>query len=454
MRLMALAVSALGNRSASGPSGADLLFLLATGGALRLRLWLRHARSASGPSGAHLLVLLATGGALWLRSWLRHARWHCQVWEMLWRVLISNSRRLCGCWHKYDVEFLHSQADGEEYAIWWPKQISNNPLVPCRLWVLVPGGMGDGDCISGYIPEILRSGAIDCASEAWCIFHPGGTGGARVKSAAGFTGFAPTHLFDFLGQLGALWNDGGAGTGNYAAAPCPYSEVVVLGFSAGGMLVLQAAQELLSSAGPSPTPAGFSARQWESKCTIRFVAVHSPDSIRKTFELFTQWGCFARLDVPFAIHLWWTFWRMGVFRLCPRAPRWSLPCWASMRRATEAIFSQKEVLRRMAEGSWTESKAWPQTRFEDFECGNFAWMSRSHLPQGRVLRIQNPEDPVVPVSGLDPEALKRCEVWWVKGGGHCMCFGAVPLLGVRLRAWIEKQPEKPVEPALLSEPQG
>ncbi|CAK9058908.1 unnamed protein product [Durusdinium trenchii] len=67
----------------------------------------------------------------------------------------------------------------------------------------------------------------------------------------------------------------------------------------------------------------------------------------------------------------------------------------------------------------------------------FALRLRKTLPAGEVLRIQNPEDPVVDLTTLDQKGLKCCDVWWVRDGGHVMCFGASRGLAWRLRKWVE-----------------
>ncbi|CAE7240000.1 Arsg, partial [Symbiodinium pilosum] len=50
-------------------------------------------------------------------------------------------------------------------------------------------------------------------------------------------------------------------------------------------------------------------------------------------------------------------------------------------------------------------------------------------------------DPVVDRSTLDPTCLQRCDIWWIREGGHVMCFGASPQLARRLRKWVEHRPQ-------------
>lgn len=133
---------------------------------------------------------------------------------------------------------------------------------------------------------------------------------------------------------------------------------------------------------------------------------------------------------------------------------------------------------------------------------SFALRLRKVLPVGEVLRIQNPEegdqhilitlylfytcnlnlsiglwvivalltlfqDPVVDQTTLDSKCqmlrkgwamgpgapwmlhghghgktwgLRCCDIWWVRGGGHVMCFGASKDLARRLRKWVDCKP--------------
>jgi len=366
----------------------------------------------------------ATLGILWLRSLARHYQWHRGMWSMCLRSMFVNVRRLFGWKTSYTVEIRQHLQNGEEYAIWWPARDCTASIVPTRrrLWVLVPGGLSDGDSVAGYFDDLLRSDAIDCTTEDYCIFHNAGTGGAKWRTTA-FAGLSnPCYLLDFLMQLGVV-----KGT-SACAPPHSYTEIVVLGFSVGGMLTLSAAERLL----------GRGASQGVDDCTcfLRFVAVHSPDHLRLTFEAMMQSSWFARIDVPLAIHFWLVCWRSGLRRKCPKAPQWPLPpTWQHIRQFTEASWAQNEIIKRKASGRCVEGDH-SRVDFETFD-HEFSFALRSPMPRGCVLRIQNPDDPVVDSSTLDEQGLTNCELWWVRAGGHTMCFGACNELGRRLRKWID-----------------
>lgn len=360
---------------------------------------------------------------------------------MIYRSSLVNLRRLLVHHQKYDVQIRTHRDTKEEYAVWWPKD-KPHILQPHRLWVLVPGGMSDGDSYSGYFDDLLASGAIDKAREDWCFFHNPGTGGAQWRTSA-FCGLNDTScLIDFLLHLEALHTE------EECLFDCRYKEIVVMGFSVGGMLTLQVAHKLLSSAAEdkgknvesenldSPIQQhAVDEMTLRHRSTFRFVSVHSPDNLRLTFETMQQWIIFGRLDIPLALHFWAVNLRSGLLRKCPKAPQlpWP-PTWSYIRKFTEAAWAQHEYDKQQLHG---KSHEYPQATFEEFEHA-FTLALRTPLPAGRVLRIQNPEDPVVPSSTLDPEGLKCTEVWWLVAGGHVMCFGACPGLGKRLRAWIEQ----------------
>eukprot|EP00933_Yihiella_yeosuensis_P022943 TRINITY_DN17951_c0_g1_i2.p1 TRINITY_DN17951_c0_g1~~TRINITY_DN17951_c0_g1_i2.p1 ORF type:complete len:406 (+),score=30.04 TRINITY_DN17951_c0_g1_i2:26-1243(+) len=377
-----------------------------------------------------LKSLLSVALLTLLRSLTTHFWWHKGMVSMVWRCLLVNLRRLLlGQRQHYRIEIHEHSETHEEYAIWWPKgKVNKAPAGAKRLWVLLPGGMSDGDSIAGYIDDLLRSGAINRECEDWCLFHNPGTGGAQWRTSV-FCGLSdPRYLVDFLLRLGGI-----APSDASKVSTCQYKEIVVLGFSVGGMLSLQTASKLLAPAGNDHCATAF-----QSKTNLRFVAVHSPDHLRRTFEAMTRWNLFGRIDVPLALHFWAVCSRSGHLARCPKAPQWPWPpTWSYIRRFTEAAWSQNELIKTLKSVSNGNHRVeHVNAAFEDFE-HNFSTSLKDPLPLGRVLRIQNPEDPVVVKETLCQKALECCETWWVVGGGHVMCFGSCPDLGFRLRRWIE-----------------
>ncbi|CAE7240006.1 rluD, partial [Symbiodinium pilosum] len=185
-------------------------------------------------------LALAFGLSKWLRSLLRHFWWHRGMFVMLRASTMVNLRRVFGQRQEYHIVMHEHEELGEEYAVWWPERTSH-PQSPERLWILVPGGMSDGDSVAGYFDELLRSNVIDKSKEDWCLFHNAGTGGAewRKQTYAGLSD--PAFLLDYLKHLGA-YHQGGS-----AKRRCRYSEVVVLGFSVGGMLTLATADKIFNA---------------------------------------------------------------------------------------------------------------------------------------------------------------------------------------------------------------
>lgn len=427
---------------------------------------LRTARFWSGIAK----VVLALGLSKWLRSLLRHFWWHRGMFAMLQASTLVNLRRMWGNRQRYQVMLYEHEELEEEYAVWWPERTSE-PESPQRLWILVPGGMSDGDSVAGYFDELLQSGVIDKANEDWCLFHNAGTGGAewRKQTYAGLSD--PAFLLDYLKRLGAYSRD------EHTKHECPYREIVILGFSVGGMLTLATADKIFNAKvyhakpeealqkptllagraqsaslskdghcsvkdGQQQSSGGRVSRRCTREvrpCRLRFVSVHSPDHLRNTFEAMTKWSWFARLDIPLALHFWAVNLRNRLIFKCPegRLLPWP-PTWSYIRHITEVAWAQNQVLKKQATGA-SACQGQLQMPFEHFE-GDFSLQLRATLPAGEVLRIQNPEDPVVDRSTLDPNCLRKCDVWWFREGGHVMCFGASPKLACRLRKWVEHPP--------------
>ena len=78
---------------------------------------------------------------------------------------------------------------------------------------------------------------------------------------------------------------------------------------------------------------------------------------------------------------------------------------------------------------------------DDFEDNDFCGIPREALPGGRGLRIQNPEDPVVPMNSLDPLGLDRCEIWWHSDAGLLTAR-----VGFLVRMSVALMCSRPVEP--------
>ncbi|CAJ1397170.1 unnamed protein product [Effrenium voratum] len=375
-------------------------------------------------------ALLIDFGVLTVIVPTRHFWWHRSVAALLCGSTRVNLWRLLGRRQRYRVEIREHCKKHEEYAIWWPEERK----MASRLWILVPGGMSDGDSIAGYIDEFLQCKVIG-DDEDWCIFHNAGTGGATWQRGT-FTGLSdPTFLLDFLQSLHAF----------NSKQPCQYSEIITLGFSVGGMLSLAAADKLLKPMSQvtehGNTPDHNGNADYQSLCRLRFISVHSPDCIRTTFETMTQWALCARIDIALALHFWAVNLRSGLLFRCPKGPWFPWPpTWSYIRRFTEAAWAQNEVMMQRAAGKQVELEE-VAAPFESFEDA-FAMRLRKLLPAGEVLRIQNPEDPVVDRTTLDAKGLQCCDVWWVRGGGHVMCFGACPELPGRLRRWVDYKPSE------------
>ena len=397
-------------------------------------VWLRNFRvSARGVWRSLSSLLLAACISRYLRSLVQNFWWHRSMASMICGSVAVNLRKLLGRRQRYRIDIHQHHERKEEYAVWWPKDSENSKASSAsRLWVLVPGGMSDGDSIAGYIDEFLYSNII-APSEDWCIFHNAGTGGAQWQHGT-FTGLSdPTFLLDFLQTLKAT---------NDTEPCCHYREIITVGFSVGGMLALAAADKVIKP---------FNAwKEQEDKsrgdvngntgdrnyCRLRFVSVHSPDCLRTTFEAMTKWAFCARLDIPLSLHFWAVNLRSGLLFKCPRGPWFPWPpTWSYIRRFTEAAWAQNQALKHQAEGNPVEAEDL-EMPFEHF-ADAFALRLRKTFPAGEVLRIQNPEDPVVDRTTLDQRCLTCCDIWWVCGGGHVMCFGARADLARRFRKWVD-----------------
>jgi len=150
----------------------------------------------------------------------------------------------------------------------------------------------------------------------------------------------------------------------------------------------------------------------------------------------TKWAFCARLDIPLSLHFWAVNLRSGLLFKCPRGPWFPWPpTWSYIRRFTEAAWAQNQALKHQAEGNPVEAEDL-EMPFEHF-ADAFALRLRKTFPAGEVLRIQNPEDPVVDRTTLDQRCLTCCDIWWVCGGGHVMCFGARADLARRFRKWVD-----------------
>ena len=155
--------------------------------------------------------------------------------------------------------------------------------------------------------------------------------------------------------------------------------MILLGFSAGGMLSVAA-----------------------SKFSDKTVTIHSPDIIRETFEKQRADGF---LDILFALSLYGTMKRSGAFaRYKPKSPWVWLEGFQWMKRYTERVFQM------------------PWHKMEDlWSCRKTIVDAAENGEQLNVLRVISENDPIVPFSTIDVNAsrnaLAHCIV--LKRGGHC-----------------------------------
>lgn len=285
---------------------------------------------------------------------------------------------------KFRVELLHLGPDEVECAVWWPTKLLH--VQASRLWVVIPGGMCDGRDF--YVQEFVDSGAIDETIEDWCVFHPAGSGGALVEGFFAVQIF-PVHLQDFLSRM--------------ILPRGSYKEVVVVGFSLGGILALKTAQS-------DDTPS-----------SAKFVAVHSPDNLQSTLEEFRKYPFF-RFDALCAI------WIRLLMRKDPLSCRLSRKKWFRPNLSWLAWITE-ETWKALPANTTRENSA-----FEYFRAYDMPSLKHQFC---RTLRIQNRYDPIVLNTGLCQNEQDRGETWWFPKGGHCAAFSADQTLGPRLRAWAE-----------------
>eukprot|EP00929_Paragymnodinium_shiwhaense_P013713 TRINITY_DN121560_c0_g1_i1.p1 TRINITY_DN121560_c0_g1~~TRINITY_DN121560_c0_g1_i1.p1 ORF type:complete len:683 (-),score=137.68 TRINITY_DN121560_c0_g1_i1:14-2062(-) len=363
------------------------------------------------------IVSIVFGGSLfslWLRSDVEQKRWFRELCITALKYALGAIRGKIPGWRQPFVKQQRRHPSNKEvYSIWWPSNAAKTPASTGhkqRLWVLLPGGMGDG--YDFYLQEFAECGILHPEFDDWCVFHNPGLGGAKYETTWGCGLSDPTYLLDFL----SVARHGDEST------PA-YEELVVVGFSVGGMLSLQAAQRVLH-AEEDPVADGL-------KTCCRFVAVHCPDRVRTCFEQFSSWK--ARLDVPLALKFWFESKRGGLLARCPPAPKlpWP-PTWQYMRRCTEAIMNHGQAMQNGGSPSKFQ-------KFEEFEDDHFCGIPSKAMPGGRVLRIVNPHDPIVTFKSLDSQALQLCEVWWNTSGGHCGVFGADSNVVEHLRSWARRE---------------
>lgn len=321
---------------------------------------------------SNLRVLLL--GWVALRAW-RKRWWLRGMTDTLASALISFR------WLPFRRELI-KRSSSQEYCVWWPRHGTTESATRC--WVLVPGGMSSGRDF--YITSLAKSAAI-VPDEAWVVFHNPGQGGSRC----GADSLDPEHLglcrTDCLAHFLERIRD-------------RFQQIVVVGFSAGGMAVTAMAQ-------------------CERPVADAFVAVCSPDKIRLVFEEQSRW--LLRLDIFFSIWFHFCAREAGLVQLVPfkRVPL--PPTWAGyMRPFTEKTF-------QVATGSYRS--------FEDLEEQYFDGSLKcpTAVP---YLRIVCPHDPIVPTKTLEHERLQHAEVWWEPRGGHCGQFSMSRDCADRLRAWV------------------
>ena len=250
------------------------------------------------------------------------------------------------------------QTSNETSEVWWGREnaFAKNESHKV-LWIILPGGMRAGD--SFYTDDGVDK-LIKC-EEDFCVFHNPGIVNEVLSH--------PPALVD-TSYLGSF----------ITKVRKKYDRILLLGFSAGGMLSISA-----------------------SHLVDKTVTIHSPDIIRETFEWQSQSGW---LDIMFALSLYTTMKRSGAFEngFKPTSEWVWLEGFSWMKRYTERVF---------------------QTSWNDME---HLWSCRHVIANAtkkgkrlNVLRVISENDPIVPFTtidvGLSREALLKCIV--LKRGGHC-----------------------------------
>lgn len=278
---------------------------------------------------------------------------------------------------------LLSTADGHDYCVWWPY---GKGRVAKRCWVLVPGGMSTGRDF--YITSLGRSAAV-APDESWVVFHNPGQGGSKCRGASEHGLTRTDCLSHFLRQI----RDS-------------FQTIVVVGFSAGGMPVMNLAQD-------------------DDPVADAFVSVCSPDRIRLVFENQSSW--WLRVDVFFALWFHLCARDAGLFHAVPFKAIPFPPTWEGyMKPFTEKNF-ETATGRKM---SW-----------EEIEDDHFDG-SLKKPPSAPCLRIWCKDDPIVTTETLDHTRFKHSDVWWEDDGGHCgQCYWSQDF-PLRLREWVVQATER------------
>ena len=255
-------------------------------------------------------------------------------------------------------EVIVDDTDGETSVVWWGRRAlqTSKPTGDKILWVILPGGMRAGD--SFYTSEAV--GKLVHGEEDWCVFHNPGIVNTVLSHPPALVD--TKYLECFLHRSREK-----------------YDRIILLGFSAGGMLSVAA-----------------------SKFSDKTVTIHSPDIIRETFEKQRADGF---LDILFALSLYGTMKRSGAFsRYKPHSPWAWLEGFKWMKRYTERVFQRP----------WHDME-------NLWSCRNIIVDAAESGTKLNVLRVVSENDPIVPFSTIDvtasKKALTKCLV--LKRGGHC-----------------------------------
>jgi hypothetical protein len=288
------------------------------------------------------------------------------------------------------VSEIIEHPDGEVYGVWWsaPLSADSGTAASERVWVILPGGMSSGN--AWYVHNAARSGVF--GSDRWCVFHqPGIVTGCRVLPTPGITDLK--YLSHFLREV----------------LPPRRLMPTIMGYSAGSMLAIRAAQS-------------FEAAEDRSLLSC-VVAIHGPDKLRYAFE--------ALKANPFRLDIYLA---QGIYNILVRS------------RCTEFLPVDRGGGIQHTPWCWTEG--WPWMVHHAEQMRGREWMEMEDSLYSCELEMQKPlgiptmrilalDDPIISYEDcVDPALFDALdEVVIQPSGGHCAPFRADPGLACRVRDW-------------------
>ncbi|CAE8692187.1 unnamed protein product [Polarella glacialis] len=332
-----------------------------------------------GRSRKRTKVLIAT---LAIMMWQRHRLWKHRDWGRgLLLLIIAALRGTLAPKLPAVKRDVHTADDGEQYCVWWLSHAGKSLETTSarqRVWVLIPGGMSDGNDF--YIQQFAQSPGV-AQGEDMVVFHPPGQGGTRWKRRFGH-GFTDTsYLHHFLKGLAS------------------YSSVAVVGFSAGGLMTVRWAKEAV---GPQRVSA---------------VTICSPENMIEVFDKMSS-GIF-RLDVFLALYFHMVMRKSGLHKLVrfkrfPWPPTWR----GYIKPFSEHCFALEHEV-------WRPFEAFVQDEFAE---------TPDAPTRAPLLRVLGAYDPIVP-RGCCAQTSEHTALWF-REGSHCDLFYWRPETGLELRRWV------------------